>query len=148
MKRFMLSIALASVLLAGCSSFSNSELSGARNRWQAAHISHYRYKLNVGCFCAFTQHMPLTIEVENGRVVNMSFEDGSALSPQDQQNFAQYQTVDALFDFTAQSIRKADEVKTEYDPAYGFPARVQIDFIKQAVDDELALSVSDFQPLP
>jgi hypothetical protein len=36
----------------------------------------------------------------------------------------------------------------EYDPTYGFPTNVQIDFIKNAADDELSLFVPSFERLP
>ncbi len=92
--------------------------------------------------------MPLAVEVKDGHVVSMSYKDGSPVSSQDQQIFANYQTIDALFDFTSQSIHKADDIKVQYDPTYGFPSGVQIDFSRNAADDELSLSVSDFRPLP
>jgi hypothetical protein len=34
-----------------------------------------------------------------------------------------------------------------YDPTYGFPSQVSIDYIKRAVDDELGLQVSNFEVL-
>ena len=148
MKRTLLVPALVAIVLAACSPFARPELSRARERWQAAHVNHYRYKLNVGCFCGFTEKMPLTIEVKEGQLVSMSYQDGSPVSAQDAPMFAQYETIDALFDFTEESMARADEMKAEYDATYGFPSEVQIDFIKNAADDELTLSVSDFEPLP
>ena len=148
MKKILLSATLVAIVLAGCSYVANTELSNARARWQSSRISHYSYKLRVGCFCAFTERMPLSIEVKDGKVVSMTYRDGTPVSAAEQQIFAQYHTIDALFDFTSQTIGKADEIKAVYDPTYGFPATVQIDFIKQAADDELGLSVTDFQPLP
>ena len=147
MKKSLFLILIAATLLVSCAPLANSQLSAARDRWHAANISHYRFNLGVGCFCAFTTRMPLTIEVQKGRVLSMLYNDGSPVPADQQQVFASYQTIDALFDYTAQSL-KADEIKIEYDPNYGFPTRVQIDFIKQAMDDELSLSVQDFQALP
>lgn len=147
MKRIVIAIALSVSLLASCSPQARSELAAARGRWQAARISHYRLNLAVGCFCPFTQKMPLSIEVMNGQVISMRFKDGSQVSPSEQKIFEEYRTIDALFDFTEDAIGKADEIQVAYDPTYGFPVRVSIDYIKQAVDDELMLSVSDFQPL-
>ncbi len=148
MKRIVIAIALSACLLASCSPQARSELAAARSRWQAAGISHYRFNLGVGCFCPYTQKMPLNIEVMDGRVVSMQFKDGSPVSASEQKIFEEYQTIEALFDFTEGAIGKADEIQVAYDPTYGFPVRVNIDYIKQAVDDELMLSVSDFQPLP
>ena len=113
-----------------------------------AEVGHYRYSVSVGCFCAFTQKMPLTIEVQDGQVLSMVYKDGSPVPDADRAIFARYQTVEALFDFTGESIGNADEIQVEYDPTYGFPAKVQIDFMKNAMDDELSLSVSSFERLP
>ena len=42
----------------------------------------------------------------------------------------------------------ADEVIVKYDQTYGFPTDVTIDFEKQATDDELYLTLSNFEKLP
>jgi hypothetical protein len=42
----------------------------------------------------------------------------------------------------------ADKVDVEYDPTYGFPTTASIDFVEEAVDDELYLSISNFEELP
>lgn len=148
MKRILLITVLAALLLSACSVFGGMQLSNARNRWQSSSLTHYRYDLHVGCFCAFVEKMPLTIEVQDGRVVSMQYQDGTAVSAEDRQIFERYETIDKLFDFTAESQKKADEIKISYDPAYGFPDNVYIDFIRQAADDELSLQVTKFEKLP
>ncbi len=148
MKKMVLAVALAGYVLASCSMVARSELARAHDRWRAANIAHYRYSLNVACFCAFTQRMPLTIEVRDGQVLSMYYKDGSLVPDADRQTFARYQTIDALFDFTSESLGKADEMHVQYDPSYGFPAKVQIDFIKNAMDDELSLFVPSLERLP
>jgi len=35
-----------------------------------------------------------------------------------------------------------------YDSTYGYPVEINIDFIKNAIDDELYLSASEFEVLP
>ena len=42
----------------------------------------------------------------------------------------------------------ADNVVVAYDPTYGFPTEITLDFEEQAADDELYLSISDFEALP
>jgi len=39
-------------------------------------------------------------------------------------------------------------VIVKYDPTYGFPTEATIDFVKEATDDELYLSISNFEELP
>ncbi len=148
MKNIIIFLTLAALLLSSCSILPNRDFNSASLRWQNSNVSHYRYNLSVGCFCGFTDRMPLTIEVSNGAAQSMVFSDGTPVPQEQRQYFDRYSTIDSLFSFTGESLHKADEVKVAYDPTYGFPSNVQIDFYKNAVDDELALSVTDFQPLP
>ena len=136
------------LILAACS-FGGTEFSRNQQKWNNANITHYRFQLTVSCFCAFRDKMPLTVEVQNGQLVSMTYSDGTPVSADDQTNmgFNQYATIDNLFGYTAQRMKDADEVKVTYDPEYGFPVEVNIDAIKDAVDDELYLSVSGFEKI-
>ncbi len=140
-------LALVGALIYRGHAFGNNKFSNAHGRWQSASVTHYRFNLRVACFCAFTDKMPMTIEVKDGQIVSIHYSDGTPVSAQDQLMFERYITIDKLFDFTAQSLKDADQIEVVYDPTYGFPTTVQIDFIKQAADDELGLFVTDFQAL-
>ena len=137
-------------LLAACS-LGGSELSRNQQKWTDANITHYRFSLNIGCFCVFRSEMPLTVEIFNGEVVSMTGADGTVIDAANA-NYAYYSTyatIDRLFaELESDSLREADEVTVKYDPTYGFPTEVTIDFIKDAVDDELYLSASGFESLP
>ena len=147
MKKIIL-IALA-FILAACS-VGGSELSRNQQKWDSANIAHYRFTLGIGCFCVFRSQMPLTVEVLNGEVVSMATSDGSAL-PTTDANYAYYSsyaTMDRLFSqIESDPIRKADEVTVKYDSTRGFPSEIYFDYIKAAADDELSLSVSNFEVL-
>lgn len=135
--------------LAACSMGSQSEIQRNRQKWQDADISHYRYNLFVGCFCAFSQDMPLVIEVKDGKLVSMVYQSGKAIEDSNRELFRSYETMDHIFSELERDINgQAEEVNVTYDPAYGFPTQVNIDFVKNAVDDELALTVSNFEELP
>ena len=41
----------------------------------------------------------------------------------------------------------ADEVTVKYDATYGFPTEATIDVVKEAIDDELYLTISNFEEL-
>lgn len=147
MKKFILITLL--LVLTACSA-GGSELSQNQSKWQNANITHYRFQLNVSCFCAFRDKMPLTIEVQNGQVVSMKYSDGTTVSADEQTNmgFTQYATIDDLFKYTAQRTKDAAEVKATYDSTYGYPTEVSIDGNKQIADDELYLSASSLEKLP
>lgn len=148
MKKTLLILTFFTIILSACSPLAGSELDRNRQKWIRAGIHHYRFEINVGCFCAFTQRMPLTIEVKDGLLLSMAYSDGKTVPQDERQPFANYQTIDSLFDFTASAISDADQIQIEYDPKYGYPASVQIDFIRNAADDELSLSIVSFEVLP
>ena len=149
MKKFVL-ITLALIFTA-CSNSPKNEFDRNQEKWQNAHISHYRYSLFVGCFCPFTEKMPLNIEVKDGDVLSMTYADGTPIPTTDPEFefFARYGTMDRLFsELETDLAGAADEVTVSYDPVYGFPQTANIDVIKEAADDELSLTVSGFETLP
>ena len=152
MKKLILIV--MTLVLAGCAVMgsalgSQSEIEQNKEKWQDANISHYRYELFISCFCAFNEDMPLIIEVQDGKVVSMEFQSGKEIDPSLHELFDKYATIDRLFaELEADLNGAADKVVVEYDPTYGFPTKADIDFVEEAVDDELYLSISDFEELP
>ena len=137
-------------ILAACSA-GGSEFSRNEQKWTDANIQHYRFSLNVGCFCAFRDQMPLSIEVLNGEAVSITSSDGSLVTATDPnyEFYAPYVTINKLFsELKANQGGGADEVTVTYDATYGFPSEITFDFIKDAIDDELYLSVLGFEALP
>ena len=148
MKKIIL-IALG-LMLTACS-LGGSELLQNQNKWNTANIDHYRFKLHIGCFCVFGSQMPLTIEVKNGAVVSIAASNGKVISKTDSNYdyFSRYATMNSIFiELNSDEVHKADKVAIQYDPTYGFPINASIDFIKNAVDDEISINVSDFEKLP
>ena len=63
--------------------------------------------------------------------------------------FKKYETIDLIFAEVEAGLNgAADEVIVKYDPTHGFPTEVFLDVVKEAVDDELSLTVSNFEVLP
>jgi hypothetical protein len=141
---------ILAIVLTACSAMQpKSDLERAREKWQDANISHYRFSVHVGCFCVFTENMPLVIEVNNGEVVSMEYHNGNEIDPGSLELFQRYATVDKLFEEIEKDQNgEADKVTVEYDATYGFPTKVEIDFVEQAIDDEVYLSISGFEALP
>ncbi len=149
MKKSIL-ILLAFILVA-CSA-GGSELSRNQQTWDKANISHYRFELTLSCFCAFNEQMPLTVEVQDGKVVSMAYADGQAVAADDplREYFGKLATIDGLFAEleTAMASADAGDIIVKYDPSLGFPTEASIDYIKEAVDDELYVTVAGFEVLP
>lgn len=138
-------------ILAACST-GGSELSRNKQTWEDANISHYRFELNLSCFCAFRDQMPLTVEVKDDEVVSVTDVTGVSVSTDDPnyQYFVELATIDLLFAELESVTGSADagKVIVKYDPTLGYPTEASIDYIKDAVDDELYVSVSGFEGLP
>ena len=154
MKKLILLIAVFALALSACASATasanqnQSELDQNQQTWQDTGISNYRYHLAISCFCVFSQDMPLIIEVQDGQVVSMEFASGNEIDEANREYFARFETIDKLFEQLRKDIGgEADEVVVTYNTPYGFPEEVKIDYVLEATDDELWLTVSDFEAL-
>lgn len=104
----------------------------------------YRYTLTIGCFCPGGR---FDVVVRDGEVTS-SRRDGSgglAGAPGGV-------SIDDLFTVVRQargdsSSPPAANVAVSYHERYGYPERLRIDRIADAVDDEISYTVSDFQVL-
>lgn len=145
MKKFIF-IALIFVL-AACSA--TSEYDQNLSNWNDANISHYRYQLGVSCFCPFGEQMPITIEVKNDEVILITDVNGNEVSESDPiwEILNQYLTIDRLFVSLKSSLNDAEKIEVSYDAEYGFPSSIAVDYIIQAVDDEVWVAVSNFEVL-
>ena len=138
------------VILTACSVAAPTEFEKNRQTWQDSGIAHYRFSLNIGCFCAFRNQMPITVEVQNGDVISMTYPDGTLVAEADPNyvTFLRYSTIDRVFaELEAGLAGDAEEITVTYDSAYGFPSDIYFDYIKAAADDELSLTVSNFETL-
>jgi len=144
-----ISLIFLTVVLASCAIMAQSENDRNLGTWNQQGISHYQFNLFVGCFCVFSQDMPLTIEVKDDLIVSMEYASGNPIDANNIEYFRRFATIDRLFTEVENLVNgEADEVIVTYDPTYGFPAQISIDYIKNAADDELSLTVSDFEALP
>jgi len=93
--------------------------------------------------------MPLTVGVNNGEVVSITRADGSLVDPTDDvyQFYVPYSTIDQIFVQLKDALAEAAEVNASYDPTYGYPVNINIDQVKDAVDDELSLQITNFEVL-
>ena len=125
------------------------DLENARQKWQEANVSHYRFNLNMVCFCAFAENMPLVVEVQDGQVTSMEYQNGNEIDTTSLEFFQRYETIDKIFSELEKAAGgEADEVTVSFDDTYGFPEQIDIDFVKEAIDDELVMTISGFEVLP
>ena len=116
-------------------------LGRARALWQARGSDSYTYTVNRSCFCVLGGRT-VTVTVSNGTVSSAEHaESGTAV---DAALFTYVATVPDLFDLI-QSALEANPAYffASYDPVFGYPTRIEIDYSNNAVDDELAISARD-----
>jgi len=148
MKTKSLSLLFVLVLiLSACGG--GSALQQNRAKWEGQNVDHYRFTVVASCFCIFAGSAA-TYEVQNGQIVNESIQAAPdrEFEPAAGSEFYQpYNTIEKVFDYVEKATNEADQVTVEYDPTYGFPANVSVDWATQAADDELYLTLSNFQAL-
>ncbi|AFY58596.1 hypothetical protein Riv7116_6247 [Rivularia sp. PCC 7116] len=115
-----------------------------RRLWRKQKITNYRYTLSNSCFCVPEARGPVIIEVRNGKTVSVTSEaTGEEANPDFFQNF---DTIPKLFNVIRDAInRRADRLDVEYDAKFGYPTNISIDYKFQLADEELFLSVTNFE---
>lgn len=148
--RKMLSLLWLLVILASCTLVEQRDdmarLAEHRQRWRSHHITDYRYRLQILCFCLPEIRQPVIIEVRNNVTVSITAaESGAAV---DLEHFKSLDTIEKLFDLIEAAIAgKATRIDVMYDPTWGIPTRIRIDHLKNAVDDEVEYIVTEFTVL-
>jgi hypothetical protein len=135
------------LLLSAC--VGGSEFEQNRDKWERQNIDHYRFTVVVSCFCPFAG-AEVTYEVQKGQVVNESVQadPDRQIDPALASEFYQsYNTIEKVFEYAEQALNEADQTTIEYDQTCGFPTDISIDRIKEAIDDEMYLTLSNFEPL-
>jgi hypothetical protein len=148
MKTKIISLFFVLVLtLSACGS--GSAFQQNQDKWESQNINHYRFTVAVSCFCPFA-NVEVTYEVQNGQVLNQSVQaptDNPVDEAQVSDFYQSYNTIEKVFGYVGGAIKEADETTIEYDSTYGFPINVSVDWIKQAIDDEMYLTISNFESL-
>ncbi|MEO8621581.1 MAG: DUF6174 domain-containing protein [bacterium] len=141
-----LGFTFALTLLGGCRDITGStvaQLASARERWAANGPASYDFTISLSCFCATDALRPVVVVVNNGVVQSRKYADtGADVSPP----FSKaYSPIEELFGIVEDAqARNAAQLDVTYDPARGYPASIDIDYVAMAVDDEISYSVRDF----
>jgi hypothetical protein len=119
-----------------------SALETARAAWAVSAPDAYSYEFRRICFCGGEITRPVQIEVAAGQVISVvPVDDGPPL----QTPIDEYPTIDDLFDEIQDAIdADAHQLLATYDEEWGYPVDVSIDFILEAIDEEMGFQVRDF----
>ena len=147
-RRSIAPIAILGLALAGCSDALGpveDDLDDARELWAEQAPASYTFVFRRSCFCASEFIRPVRIIVDGDTVVSAVFaDDGTPIETP----LSEVPTIPDLFDEIQSAIDGgADEIALTFDEAYGHPVTVSIDFLAQAIDDEMYFEVSEFDGL-
>lgn len=117
-----------------------------RRLWNQQNISNYRYTFSNGCFCIPEARGPVVIEVRNGQTTSIT--SVATGEPVDPQFFQKYNTIPKLFDVIQDAINaRASSLTVQYDPRLGYPTQIDIDYNSQIADEEVYLTIENFQEI-
>lgn len=117
-----------------------------RNLWNQQNISNYRYTFSNSCFCIQDARGPVIIEVRNGQTTSIT--SVATGQPVDPQYFQKYNTIPKLFNVIQDAIaRRAFSLDVSYAANFGYPTQINIDYSSQIADEELYLTIENFQEI-
>jgi hypothetical protein len=115
----------------------SAAVAAQRTLWETWEIVDYRITVRRSCFCPPEYTDPYTVTVRSG-VVAFVERDGGAIE------LAEFMpgTVEDLF-AEIEAAAFADRLDVEYHPDLGYPLRIDIDPVFNAVDEELQIAVEE-----
>ncbi len=115
-----------------------------RRLWNQKNVYNYRYTISNSCFCIPDARGPVVIEVRNGQTVSVT--SVATGQPVDPQFFQTYNTIPKLFDVIEDAIkRRAYSLNVRYNARFGYPTQIDIDYNSQIADEEIFLTIENFQ---
>ncbi len=140
------------LLFANCSSDDDNgafaELSENRVLWRSQQITDYSWNERIFCFCAGP--LEWDVFVVNTEKDSVDF-DTVGIPPEDMAEVREYvfnnaHTVEAAFDKIEELLsRDVASLVVSYDATYGFPTSISVDYILNAVDDEITYRFTEFE---
>ena len=120
------------------------EVRSRRAQWQARHITHYRIRVAVQCFCPWP-HNPGVLEVRDGTPVALHDTTGKSLGAP-REPWSLY-TVERLFDFIERGASTYDVLQVTYDSSFGYATSVGGDAKVGQFDDWFSVTAGHLVPL-
>ncbi|MCC5636771.1 DUF6174 domain-containing protein [Nostoc sp. CHAB 5844] len=124
----------------------STQLKVNRQLWNQQKLNNYSFTFSRSCFCLPKATQPVVITVRNGQVASIKAVNNN--EPVDAELFQQYNSIPKLFGIIEDAIaRKAANLTVKYDPKFGYPTQINIDYDQQVADEELYLTISNLEPL-
>ena len=136
-----------------CDKISKKDLKVEKAKWETLGATKYTFDYNISCFCGGLEHFPARFVVENNIIKEVldidtglpkTYSSGTLVSDS-LPDLAK--TIDNLFDVVENARKSASELNVSFDEDNGFPTEIDIDQIRNAVDDETYYQVTNFEQL-
>lgn len=111
--------------------------------WRSIEPERYRYTIEYSCFCA--TYGRWQVEVEDGVVTRTRTLDDQH-HPGGEPNEYVRPIDELLADAERAESGEAGAIEATYDAGTGVPTHVSIDWITNAIDDEISWEIEDFSP--
>ncbi|HET6363400.1 MAG TPA: DUF6174 domain-containing protein [Gemmatimonadota bacterium] len=133
-------------LIVGRNAEVRAEIAAQRLKWAGQRIDDYQLTFSRTCFCAPEGAGLVVLTVLAGEPVEwLYFVSGDPIGPEWQ---AVFPTIDGLFDFLDDAIdRGAEEIEIAFDPDFGLPTTVRVDYRLAAADEEIGYEVEKLLPI-
>lgn len=117
----------------------------ARARWEAAGLDDYAITVGRSCFCDRASVGRAVVTVRDGAVTSAVWVDSGEPVPERFRDL--FPGVDGLFALLADARAEgAEDIVVTFDPRFGSPTEIRLDFIVAAVDDEIFYEAT--RPVP
>ena len=110
-------------------------------KWKDTAPAAYLYDFQRICYCTTESIEPVRITVQDGQVVAVVRQSDGQPVPQSDVDRLFRITIDSLFGIVAEALnRNASDVRVRNDAQRRYPADVQIDYLANAIDEELSFT--------
>lgn len=128
------------VALSACGTLTgpaDEALADAKAKWAEKGTASYDFQTSRLCFCVW-ESRSVQVSVRNGVVTTATYVDNG--DPVPAALVADIKTVPDLFDMIDDArASHAAALSTSYDPVYGYPTRIQVDYSATTMDDEITV---------
>lgn len=128
-------------LLVACADPGLTELEEAREDWARTGSADYQWTVQRSCFCPDVA--PIEVVVTGGEVssaTRMPFDAEPVVL--EASEYEDWFTVEGMFAIAESALLDADEVTVTY-AVDGYPSAIDIDWMRNAVDDETSYAASE-----
>ena len=119
------------------------ELDNHRAEWERTSISGYTYQYTVLCECPYSLDQPVKVAFDNGKTKSVAYvESGetpvTVVSPR-------LHSINGLFDMIQDAItNEVDHLTVRYDSEDGYPTNIEIDYVRNSIDDKYTIIITAF----